>query len=93
MRTIGPVQLALLEHLAAVAVRQKADARATKKRFQGGWTGVRFDRRIRLETLRGLIRRGYVTACCQAHAGTDSVRITRAGVELLESNRGETVYA
>jgi hypothetical protein len=92
----GPLtqtQVALLEHLAVVAVRQKAEARATKRKFRGGWTHVRPDQHVKLTTIHRLLDLGYASACCVGHYGCDNVRITRAGVEVLESIRGETIYA
>ncbi len=41
MERLTPTQYALLEHLAATAQRQKAEARQTKKKFKGGWTYFR----------------------------------------------------
>jgi hypothetical protein len=86
-------QYAILEHLAAVACRQKAEARYSKKKFQGGWTHVRPNQRIKLASVQALIRLGLVSSCCSGHEGRDSVRISRKGVELLESIRGETIMA
>lgn len=86
-------QVALLEHLAAVAVRQKAEARRTKKRFQRGWTHIRFDNRVRQATLRRLVELGLAETCCSELHGSDAVRISRVGVVALEEIRGEVIYA
>jgi len=86
-------QYALLEHLCAVAVQQKAEARLTKKRFRQGWTYIRFSDRIKPGTIKRLIELGLADACCDAHPGTDAVRITHKGIEYLEQVRKETIYA
>ncbi len=90
---VTPTGYQVLEHLAAVAVRQRAEARAAKKGWQGGWTHVRTNQHVKLATLRALIRLGLATPCCSGHNGTDTVRITKKGVELLELVRGETILA
>ena len=92
----GPLtqtQLALLEHLAATAVRQKAEARASKKRFQKGWTYLHFNKHVRPATLQRLLDLGLAESCCSELHGADLVRISRSGVEHLESIRGEVIYA
>lgn len=92
----GPLtgtQRALLEHLAAVAVRQKTEARINRKRFPGGWTYIRFGKQVKLNTIVRLLDLGYAAACCEGHYGNDSVRITKAGVIHLESLRGEEILA
>lgn len=93
MEALTKTQYALLEHLCAVAQRQKAEARATKKKFKGGWTYVRFDQYVKLATIQKLIELGLAMSCCEGHLGNDAVRISRAGIEYLEAARGETIYA
>lgn len=90
---LSPTQLALLEHLVAVAVRQKAEARATKTRFKRGWTHVNLNQFIRESTVRRLLDLGYAESCCREHTGLDLIKVTRAGVEHLESIRGEVILA
>lgn len=92
----GPLtstQLQVLEHLAAVAVRQKAEARYSKKGFKGGWTHVRTNKHVKLGSVQRLLDLGYASACCSGHYGTDSVHITKAGVIHLETIRGEEILA
>lgn len=86
-------QYAILEHLAATAVRQKAVARLTRTGFLGGWTYLRPTQRIKLASIRALINLGLVQPCCSSHNGNDTIRISRKGVELLEEVRGEPVLA
>lgn len=82
---VGKSQLQILVRLAAIWNRQKAEARAHRRRFNGGWTCIRTNRHARLVSLRGLIRRGLVSACCEGHDGTDTVRITDLGISHLVS--------
>lgn len=84
---------AVLEHLAAKAVQQKAEARATRRKFRGGWTYLRFTQHLKLATVRALKTLGLVEFCCEGHAGTDLVRVSRKGVEFLEFVRGEEILA
>jgi hypothetical protein len=84
---------AILEHLAATAVHQKAVARATKRGWQKGWTYMRYNQHIKLATVRVLKRLGLVEFCCEGHGGTDLVRISRRGIEFLELVRGEEILA
>jgi len=93
LKLVTKSQYAILEHLAAVACRQKAEARYSKKRFQGGWTYLRVNQQLKLASVQALIRYGLVTSCCEGHNGRDSVRITRKGVLLLEEVRGEEIMA
>ena len=86
-------QYAVLEHLAATAIRQKAEARYSKTKFRGGWTYLRPTQHLKLASVRVLIRLGLVSACCSGHNGSDLVRIARKGVELLELVRGEEILA
>jgi hypothetical protein len=84
---------AVLEHLAETAIRQKAIARATKRGWNKGWTYMRYNRHVKLATVRALKRLGLVEFCCEGHAGTDLVRISHKGIELLEHVRGEEILA
>ena len=87
---IGPVQYAVLEHLAAIAQRDKATARFAKRRWDGGWTHVRLSRQVRAETIdKGLVQ----SSCCSDHGQYKNVRISRLGVQLLEAVRGEEILA
>jgi hypothetical protein len=86
---IGPVQLAVLEHLVVVAQCDRAVARLSKRSWHGGWTHLRLSRRVRAETVQGLIDKGLVQPCCSYHGPHDNVRISRLGVQLLEWVRGE----
>lgn len=90
---MGRLQYALLEHLAAVAVMQKAVARSQHTRFRGGWTYVRTTDKVRITTIRSLIKRGYVAACCTATNGSDLIRITKEGVAELEKKLGRVILA
>lgn len=85
-RPVGKSQLQILVRLAAIWNRQKAEARCSRRRFQNGWTYVRTSRHARLVSLRGLIRRGLVSACCEGHDGTDAVRITDLGISHLRAS-------
>lgn len=82
---------AILEHLAAVALRQRAEARASRRGWLRGWTYLRTSKHVKLASIRKLIRMGLVTPCCSGHNGNDLVKITRKGVELLELVRGEEI--
>jgi hypothetical protein len=93
IQLVTPTQYAILEHLAAVAIQQKAEARASKQGFRGGWTYLRPTQRIKLASIQALIRLGLVQPCCSGHFGTDTMRISVRGVELLEEVRGEAVLA
>jgi hypothetical protein len=84
---------AILEHLAATAVRQKTIARQTKKGWQKGWTYMRYNQHVKLATVRALRRLGLVEFCCEGHGGRDLVRISRRGIEFLELVRGEEILA
>jgi len=85
---IGPIQFTVLEDLARVFNTQRADARFRHAGFRGGWTHVHTNDRVRLSTIQGLIRKGYVQACCTGHDGCDDVRITPMGLKLLEVING-----
>lgn len=85
-KPVGNAQLLILIRLAAIWKRQKNEARHFRTRFTGGWTHVRTGRFTRLESLRGLLRRGLASACCDGHDGTDMVRITPEGFAWLTSN-------
>lgn len=84
-RPIGSQQLRILTKLGSTWRLQKLLSRIEHKVFNRGWTYVHFDRTTRLKSLQGLIRRGLVQACCEAHDGTDAVRISDAGRALLVS--------
>jgi hypothetical protein len=91
LKLITPTGYQILEHLAAVALRQRAIARASKRGWQRGWTYLRPTQHVKLASIRTLIRYGLVTPCCQGHNGNDLIKITRKGVELLELVRGEEI--
>jgi len=84
-------QYKILEHLCETAIRQKEEARATKRKFRGGWTYMRYNQRVKLASVRALKTLGLVEFCCEGHAGTDLVRISRQGVEFIEFVTGEEV--
>lgn len=90
---VTKTQVAVLEHLAAIAVRQKAEARASKKRFLRGWTYMRPTQHVKLATLSALLRLGLIESCCHDLHGADLIRISRKGVEVLEHFKGEVIYA
>jgi len=90
---IGFKQFAVLEHLAATAQRQRAEARYSHTKWRGGWTYLRYNRTLRPTSVMGLIKKGLIQPCCSAHGPYDSVRISRAGVELLEKILGEEILA
>lgn len=83
-RPVGRAQRMILVRLASIWFRDKQHARFSRKRFQGGWTHVRTGRFTRLESLQGLLRRGLATACCSGHDGTDTVKITDAGLAFIK---------
>jgi hypothetical protein len=93
LRLVTKHGYAVLEHLAAKAIMQKAEARATKRKFRGGWTYLRYTQQLKLATVRALKRLGLVEFCCEGHAGTNHVRVSRKGVEFLELVRGEEILA
>ena len=87
-------QQAMLEHYAAIAVKQKQVARASKKKFAGGWTplGSWPWMSPRGFAVGHLLAAGYIEA--RETDGARLVRISRAGVEALEAVRGgEVIYA
>lgn len=75
-------QLALLEHLAAVAVEQKAEARRTKKKFKAGWTYVKTSKNIKSATIVRLVALGLVEATRHRHTNFTYFQAPRYGVTL-----------
>lgn len=90
---VTKTQVAVLEHLAATAVRQKAEARYSKKRWQRGWTYMRPTQHVKAQTLNALKRLGLIESCCHELHGADLIRISRKGVEVLEHFKGGVIYA
>lgn len=90
---VSKTQVAVLEHLAATAVRQKAEARYSKKRWQRGWTYMRPTQHVKVATLQALKRLGLIETCCHDLHGADLIRISRKGVEVLEQFKGGVIYA
>jgi hypothetical protein len=84
-RPMGKAQLTILARLYFVWTREKAIARHSRTRFQGGWTHVRCNRFTRLESLQGLLRRGLATACCDGHDGRDMVRLSPDGLAFCQA--------
>jgi hypothetical protein len=82
---------AILEHLVETAIRQKAEARATRRKFRGGWTYLRFTQHLKLATVQNLWKHGLVEFCCAGHAGRDLVRVSRKGVEFVEYVNGTEI--
>ncbi len=93
-RKLGRVQLAVLEHLARVALDQLDEARRTHKRRVRGWTTIDFNRHVRSETISSLIMRDMVEVILRPynHDG-DLYRISRRGIIELENHLGVEIMA
>jgi hypothetical protein len=95
----GRTQLAILEHLAQVAVIQKEMARDKHKKFEGGWTDYDALRQHlnprQRRALDALVAYGAGTfvQLNLVPAGSWEIRISRAGVEALETHLGREIMA